>query len=1117
MSPRIFLLTSLSILALATTSEAARLPSRTPNFQVPTLGSPRLPALPQRGSVDRSSASGPSSRGAGVFSAPDETGGLYYAWVEFLRDGSADIYLLRVRNDGTPAVGWPAGGVTVCRAPGDQFPVVMVPDSMGGVIVAWYDDRDAYQKPDIYAQRVNAAGVVQWAANGVRVLDSDAFPNSLSGAPDETGGLLLAWSQGLTDPNIYAIRVTSSGGIAAGWDSGGELVCADPASQDMPVVTADGLGGAYIAWLDNRDITGNSEVFVQRVSTAGNPMWTPNGIRLDLGPTNKYLVGITPVFGDAMVFWSTGDSIQAQRIDDTGAHAWSDGGVMVASPTVSASSEMVCAPDGFGGALVAWLSYPIGGPLYQAQRINGNGAPQWAAAGVPMMTNLGGVGPSGLQIAIDGTGGGYFVWMDELNGDDFDIFGQHVGPTGTRLWTVDGIAISAERDHQLEPHVGPDGAGGATVVYIDKRGLNNSIQTQRIDAAGNLLLPGGGIETWRDPGTQAPPMVLHLAGGNVMVAWSEYRSGSWDVRSRILDADGIEKTPAFTLNEELAAGEQQPVALIDDGAGGGIVVWTSEVGDHDVMLYAQRLNSGGVAQWHDNGVPLISTPGLVDPPVVTGDGAGGVIVSWADHRQNFAEADLYAQHVSPAGNALWGNDGLNVCGVTGDLTSPVITSDGGGGAILAWLDYRASQPQIYGQSLDGAGAAQWTTNGKLLADYTGGITTAFPVGIAPAPLGGAVILVQQQTLNLITFEFWDKLHALRINSLGLPQWGAQGFTVLDASSLVLSPHIVDDGAGGVYVAWSDTRGLGLDIYGQHIDNTGTGLWPANGRDLCNAASYQTLTGITRAGSDLALTWTDFRGFDCDVYAHRVAGADGADVWAANGVPVAVAVRGQFAPSIAQWHADSPDRFYIGWCDNRLAIDRQAYVQRLDGAGVPQWAIDGVTDVTVALIHADVRDGAVQLVWSTGSGASATVYRRAEGDALWSVLGRASADGSGRISFEDRDVAAGTRYGYRLGVTADGGETFSAEAWVDVPAAQLALNRIAVAGGRADIGFTLPHRGSASLDWIDVAGRRVGGRELEGLSAGAHTVDLASPRGAGVYFLRLSQAGQNAVRRVALVH
>ena len=121
---------------------------------IPSLASTRISLTPRNARSEH--PRGPASR----VSVPDGAGGLYVAWAD-VRDGSGDIFLLRVTNSGAVAPGWPAGGLPVCNAPGDQFEATLLPDGSNGVLVLWIDYRNNWQTPDGYAQRVGPTGVVE--------------------------------------------------------------------------------------------------------------------------------------------------------------------------------------------------------------------------------------------------------------------------------------------------------------------------------------------------------------------------------------------------------------------------------------------------------------------------------------------------------------------------------------------------------------------------------------------------------------------------------------------------------------------------------------------------------------------------------------------------------------------------------------------------------------------------------------------------------------------------------------------------------------------------------------------------------------------------------------------
>lgn len=101
----------------------------------------------------------------------------------------------------------------------------------------------------------------------------------------------------------------------------------------------------------------------------------------------------------------------------------------------------------------------------------------------------------------------------------------------------------------------------------------------------------------------------------------------------------------------------------------------------------------------------------------------------------------------------------------------------------------------------------------------------------------------------------------------------------------------------------------------------------------------------------------------------------------------------------------------------------------------------------------------------------------------------------------------------------------------VPASQLAVapGRTAPFGvlgawpnpsrGAVTVALSLPAGGAgATLDWVDLAGRRVASRQLGALGAGTHGIALSAGRALapGMYLLRLSRSGETSTRKLAVL-
>jgi hypothetical protein len=219
-------------------------------------------------------------------------------------------------------------------------------------------------------------------------------------------------------------------------------------------------------------------------------------------------------------------------------------------------------------------------------------------------------------------------------------------------------------------------------------------------------------------------------------------------------------------------------------------------------------------------------------------------------------------------------------------------------------------------------------------------------------------------------------------------------------------------------------------------------------------------------------------------------------------------------------------------------DGSVYSLALDGAtvyaagsftrigGRPQSALAAMTDVTtealVSLIRADGLVDRIELAWQLGrsiGGSSVSIDRREEQGA-WRDLGTIVPRDDGRVVYTDHDVTRGTRYAYRLrrpGTDAIlGGET-----WVRVPdraILSLAGSRPNPSFGPLRISFSIPSAAPATLELLDVSGRRILVREVGSMGAGNHVVALNTerPLAAGLYVLRLTQQGKALIAKALVI-
>ncbi len=438
--------------------------------------------------------------------------------------------------DGDPYLGARA----VCTASGGQYGTRAVSDGAGGVIVTWYDGR-AGAAYDLYAQRLNASGVPLWTANGVVVCNAAAAQVLPAITADGNGGAIIAWldsrNSATTGVDLYAQRLNANG--VAQWAANGIGVAIANADVADPTICPDGLGGAYLAWWDTRV---NQEIFVQHLNAAGAALLAANGIAISGGGNVKATPVITPgAANDAICAWMDarggGADIYANRILNTGTLAWGATGMIVCAVAGSTQDMPVLTTDGAGGAIIGWLDGRAGAgevDLY-ARRIKANGTTDWSSSGVALCTAVG--AQANPDVASDGAGGAIFAWKDSRT-TTARVYVRRVTTDGGPAWTSDGVDVSLGAAAAGAPRVLSDGAGGAIVVWNDGRFGPSDLFAQRVNGAGTRLWKSGGevVTLAEDDQINVSPLVADGRGGAI-VAWDDQHFSD-DVFAQRLSAGG---------------------------------------------------------------------------------------------------------------------------------------------------------------------------------------------------------------------------------------------------------------------------------------------------------------------------------------------------------------------------------------------------------------------------------------------------------------------------------------------------------------------------------------------------------------------------------------------------
>jgi len=831
------------------------------------------------------------------------------------RNGYLDIYAQRIDKDGNLL--WGDDGVPVCTAIKNQsFPEVIC-SSGSDVVIAWQDYREGYA--DIYAQKLDRNGTAQWDKDGIPVCNASVnqlVPRLIS---DGSGAVFVTWydyrsGQG---EDIYAQKIGSDGQIA--WEKDGVPICTSEGTQWYPKIIsgsmADGLGGVIIVWDDKR--SGFYDIYCQRIDSKGQPVWQGNGLPICTAPENQEYSEIASDSSGFVMTWQdyrNGNAdVYAQKIDSSGRLLWKTNGIPICNilggqerPKIAGGKEV----------MITWEDYrngPINSNIF-AQKVSKDGEMLWGKYGVPICENK--EKQENPGIISDGNEGAIIYWEDYRNPKP-SVYARRVSKDGNPLWVQDGWPVCKSQDAE---HAQIVSAGGVfAFAWQDRQDGNLDIHVQCIDISGNCLWNAGGLNVNANYGsvTQQKPKITEVAEKEYVIVWEDYRNGFSNIYSQKIDNEGNLLWNRDGVRVCGFSSNQTEPRIVKDGSGGAIIVWLDQR-DRYLNVFAQRIDSKGKLMWNEDGTILAPFNGNQINPKVIGDGTGGSIISWLDNRNESNGLDVYAQKIDSSGSRLWKKEGVPVCNSTGLQTEQNTMSDGQGGAIITWSDFRRSlkNSDIYAQRISGSGDGLWDTNGIP-------ICKAPDIQRNPELAGNENIIVVWEDSGSGNYD----IYAQKINRDGNIGWSVDGIEICAAKYTQHDPRLAYDQEGGAIIVWEDYRNINWDIYAQRLDRNGTKLWTVSGVPICTVRSTQYSPQlIVNKDSSSIFVWEDYRTEkNYDIYATKLDPL-GKYLWNSEGVILSSSVDGARDPQIV---TDGENGAIVVWTDFRSG-NYDIFAQRIKG-------------------------------------------------------------------------------------------------------------------------------------------------------------------------------------------
>jgi hypothetical protein len=386
--------------------------------------------------------------------------------------------------------------------------------------------------------------------------------------------------------------------------------------------------------------------------------------------------------------------------------------------------------------------------------------------------------------------------------------------------------------------------------------------------------------------------------------------------------------PAVNLPVCTQADYQYSPSTAPDGTGGVFIAWR-DLRTGWSSPFVQRILADGTPAWPADGVAVGDPFGMsYGNPTVTSDGMGGAIVAWFDFRDG---GSMYAQRLAADGTPQWTAQGVRVDAAVDNLRECALAADGYGGAIVFWRISGGSGQIMVAQHIAGWGEPLWQPGGLVVGEAP---AVSPPVAI-PDGLGGGIVAFTTTVWSAPTSSYVFDIETANLSYSGGTGWL---MNVTTAGGDQVGPAIASDGANGVIIAWADTRLGGEDIFAQRIRAGGLLPWGAAGVPVCTAPFSQSQVAVTADGSGGAVfAWQDARSPDHDLYAQRLSNT-GAPSWAATGVAVCTQPGFQSAPSLVP---SQDGGALAAWTDYREGSQADVYARLIAADGTPLGAATGI--------------------------------------------------------------------------------------------------------------------------------------------------------------------------------
>ncbi len=473
--------------------------------------------------------------------------------------------------------------------------------------------------------------------------------------------------------------------------------------------------------------------------------------------------------------------------------------------------------------------------------------------------------------------------------------------------------------------------------------------------------------------------------GGAFIFWEDTRDDKSNIYFQHTDANGSISFRADGKTVSTLMGmKKNPVAApaIQCTAA---VVWKDYTLSNSGNLYIQKVANNGSLLWGNSGIQLTVLPGEVfDYSIETGE-RNNIYTAFIKREEGFPAVDnLYLQKITQNGEKLYDNDGLFLYSSRNKLNHTTIVADRIGGVFVLWLESENTRTRLMAQYVTSDGKINWENNHIIISSLEYSV-----INYNAIPLKNSSLYISWQAIG----KERNIYHQI-INKDRVTYWGKLGNIAVEKNGNQSNPQPAESDSS-IVLSWINETNNNRTVFVQKFDTNGIPLWKNSGLPAVTVEGSQFGQKIIEdKRSGVILAWIDKRLNDIhpNIFAQRI-DKSGTFMWDSLGIDIASYYNSE--KSYLSLIPDERGGAVAFFKENRDGLT-EIYGQKIFS--------NGRFISEILAFDAVHRGDSIQITWYTVNEMNSEEYRIERtvqsdtGELVWKSIGNVKAQEIGKTNF-----------------------------------------------------------------------------------------------------------------------